>query len=465
MRHAADELGAYASKGNTMTMRFHSKVIFFVCSGFLLGAAETALAQCDQTLSPGANVASAVSNAATGTTICLSSGDYGSVDFSGISRSGFVTLRSASGVGARMSPKVSGSRFIRFQSMTIAGSTVNNCSLNIEFVKTPFAANGSGLLIDGSACPSSTHNHVVDGATFDEVGQALYEGRLNCRDCNGVTVKNSSFSGASGRSPADGIQTQGNTRNFTIGPGNRFRGIKQAACGSTHCDSIQFQGGGSTLVTGNLFEDADVFIMSPDGCSNVTVENNVFNGAGMEYQYKLQFGSCSKLTFRHNTLRDAGVAIDSKNGERASSDALVENNILLGFSNFKTSNGAGCSNCTFRSNLFDSSGDARGTYVTGTPTFVGGSLPTAWAGWQIASGSVGDNAGSDGKDMGTLYYGSGTPAPTEPPPTPDPTPDPAPTPTPEPPPPPAPTPTPEPPPAPTPTPTAPAPPTGLRVIR
>jgi hypothetical protein len=390
-------------------------------SALLLCAASLALpavarAQCTQTLSVGANLATAVSSAANGSTICLNDGNYGTVNLFNITRTGFVTLRSVNGTAARMSPQVGNSRFIRLENLTISGSLVNSCSQSIEFVGTPFVANTSGLLFDASSCPSTTHNYVVDGATFDRVGQALYEGRLNCRDCNGVTIKNSTFSGV-GTSASDGIQTQGNARNLTIGPNNRFSGILEAQCGTTHCDAIQLQGGGTTLITSNVFENGDTFIMSPDGCSNVTAEHNVFNGTGVSYPDKVQFGSCSNLIFRHNTVTNVRVSMDSKTGEPATSNALAENNVMRGSTtSFKTANGNGCTGCTFRYNLFDDSGDATGSNnVIGTPLFIGGTLPTTWAGWLLIVGSPGDNAGNDGRDMGTNYLDAGGPPPPPPP--------------------------------------------------
>ena len=42
----------------------------------------------------------------------MSDGDYGDVSFGGITRSGFVTVRSANGVGAQMSPQVDASQFV-----------------------------------------------------------------------------------------------------------------------------------------------------------------------------------------------------------------------------------------------------------------------------------------------------------------------------------------------------------------
>ena len=177
---------------------------------------------CTQTLSVGANVAGAVAGAANGSTICLNNGDYGTVNLWDIARSGFVTLRSASGRGAVLKPSVGNADFIRLDSLTLREGLVNSCSTNVQFTNSTFQQDRSGLYVDGSACPSTTHNVLVDNVTFANVDLAGFEGRLNFRDVNGVTVKNSFFgNGGYG----DGIQTQGNTRNLTIGPNNTFDGI------------------------------------------------------------------------------------------------------------------------------------------------------------------------------------------------------------------------------------------------
>ncbi|MGH9630305.1 MAG: hypothetical protein ACRD7E_18475, partial [Bryobacteraceae bacterium] len=127
-------------------MPLRTKIAFLVCSAWFLGGPEASFAQCTQTLSVGANVASAVSSASNGATICLNNGDYGSVNFTNISRSGFVTVQSTSGTGARMQPQVNDSRFIRFRNMTLTDAVVGSCSTNIEIWNSVFAPNDGGLV-------------------------------------------------------------------------------------------------------------------------------------------------------------------------------------------------------------------------------------------------------------------------------------------------------------------------------
>ena len=117
----------------------HVITLVLVC-----GASQAAVAACDQTLSPGANLASAVSSAPNGSTICLNSGDYGTVNFTNISRTGLVTLQSTASTGASMSPKISNSDFIRLQGMTLRNMSISACSTNIQVAGNTWAQNTSG---------------------------------------------------------------------------------------------------------------------------------------------------------------------------------------------------------------------------------------------------------------------------------------------------------------------------------
>jgi hypothetical protein len=413
-----------------MMMPLRTKMIFFAFSAFILGAPQASLAQtCNQTLSVGANIAAAVASAANGSTICLNSGDYGTVGLINISRTGFVTLRSTIGVGARMSPQVRDSNFIKFDSMTLTSMTIDDdsdgCSTNIHILHSTFVPNTPHLLFNydqtGSACPGINMALVVDGNKFDGGRQHGFTGRISVRGVNGLTISNNTISNMpTVADNVDGIQLVGMATNVTIGPGNIFTGILQNSFCSGHCDAIQLYGAGSNIkITGNWFVNDSIFIMAPDGSSSVTLENNVFDSRGTSHAAKVQMGTAANSIQRHNTVIGTNIGCTSKPGNPASTNCLVENNILVDAS-VDFSYGSGCTGCTRRYNLFDSSGDASGSNnVIGTPRFLPGTYPalpptsTTWAGWQLAAGSPGENAGNDGRDMGTLYYGAGgSPSPT-----------------------------------------------------
>jgi hypothetical protein len=386
----------------------------FILFSILLGLSQVSFAACDQTLSAGANVASAVSSAANGTTICLNGGDYGAVNLLNIIRSGFVTLQSAVGVSAQMAPQVVNSRYIKFVNMTLTSTLVKFCSTHIHFIGDVFVPNAPGLLFTnhGSSCPAGSQDYLVDSTRFADVAAATYQARLALVTVNGAVVRNSTFSGVSPVPPqGDGIQLLGGSTNVMIGPNNIFTGILQSLCSTSHCDAIQDYGAGpNNVIDGNYFEKGDTFLMFPDGSTSVIVTNNVFDGSGAaSYPDKIQFGSANSPIFRHNTLRNVRASFDSKPGNPASTNVQAQNNILINGSSWKTTYGSGCSSCAFSYNLFDAVSNASGmNNLIGTPTFIGGSSPSTLAGWQLTSSSLSYRAASDGKDMGANSFSPGT---------------------------------------------------------
>ncbi len=358
-------------------------------------------ATCTQTLSPGADLASAIANAPANGVICLNTGDYGTVNLYDIARSSFVTVQSVTGKGAVITPQVGNSTYIRLSNLTISGALQNNCSRNIAWVSNTVTQQ---ITLSNSGCSGSLQT-TFDGNTFGAIDAGDgYEGRLSLIYGSGITVTNNTF-GPAGAS--DGIFMGGNVSNVTIGPNNTFTGIQESLCGSVHCDAIQGYGAGSGIeIKNNLFQKGDTYIMMPDGSSGVNVHDNVFDGSGMDYLDKIQFGSASNPVFLHNTLVNVRADFDSKTGSSATSKALVQNNIMAAGSSFKTSGGAGCASCTFSSNMFNSAGSASGSgNLIATPVFVGGGVPAVYSGFALAPGSPGKSAGNDGADMGGRIAG------------------------------------------------------------
>ncbi len=401
---------------------FRTSILFFFVA--LFGAPMLAQAQtCTQTLNPGANVASAVSSASNGSVICLNSGSYGSVNFTNIRRSDFVTVRSASGQGARMSiGEVYNSSFIRFDSLTFDSVSVRECSTDVQFTNSTWTAGGGGLgFIYAAACSQSDMRLVVNGATFASVGRGGYEGRLSVRGVRGLTIKNSLFSGQPSNSAdaSDGVMLVGGSTNVTIGPGNVFRDIIQAQCGSVHCDAIQMYGNGSgTVVTGNYFVNNSVHIGNYDGGSpNMKVTNNIFD-KGQSGQ-NLQIGGVQGMLMEHNTFRGVVLGIGTKSDNQQHSGWVVQNNIFDAASFAATGDQTGCgSDCVMRNNLKTNGGSTNpaGTNsLSGTVIYASSPSLTNWAGWQLAAGSAGKAAGTDGKDVGVVLGTSGSQPDTTPP--------------------------------------------------
>jgi hypothetical protein len=375
---------------------------------------QASQAACDQTLSVGANVASAVSSAASGSTICLNAGSYGTINISGVTKSTPVTIQSASGQAASAYFVISQTSGLVFRSLTVNGMYMSNQAKNITVSGSKFT---DQLLINMTANAGSSYgnaNILIDGNTFDGISVCAncYEGRIEVLSSlpAGVIISNNHIGNAG---ESDGIQLGAN--GVQVGPGNVFDGIKQLNY-SRHVDSIQLYGATNTKIIGNYFINNNVMIMAPDGAGGEIIKDNLFIGNG-EYWPAIQFGSLEGGEFAHNTVKNVAVMINKKTENTTkSSNVSAHDNIMLN-SSFTTTDGNGvasCLNCTFTRNLFDS--NATGTNnLIGTPSFIGGSAPTTSAGWQLTSSSLGYRAGTDGLDLGATTYGSGAivvPTPT-----------------------------------------------------
>jgi hypothetical protein len=395
-----------------------------VCS-VLLGAAELSLAACDQTLSPGANVASAVANAANNTTICLNNGNYGTVAFNSISRTGFVTVRSTTGQGATIRPTVgSNSRFIRFQSLTMGSGgsvTIGGCAKDIEMRDSTFI---SPLSINNYSlrCTNYPSNIVIDGNVFGNLGPAFSEGRIDLRDNAGnghwgVTISNNKVGPGC---LSDGVQLTGTVVGVTIGPGNIFDGINQS--GTVHCDAIQFYADGAdNTIIGNWFRNSSVAVQIHCAGQSVNCQptNTVFRNNIITNVYQIQIGGSPNFVFEHNTVYNGGNGVFRFGANPplgASTGLSFKSNILIGTTdNINLEGTTG----TLSHNLCGTTAQCSGAgtnQIIGTPTFVGGSPGsiTTFAGWQLATGSLGSDNGHDGRDRGANYNSQDAAGPTAP---------------------------------------------------
>jgi hypothetical protein len=399
-------------------MGMHSRVsiVLFGLVTFLFAPRASFAQSCDQTLNAGANVASAISSAAAGSTICLNSGSYGNVSVNGVSKASNVTIRSTTGTGASFSDlSISGVNHLTFLSLQLPGGadidSSGGASKNLSILNSQFP--GSQLLVNTTGNTSA--NIVIDGNTFGGYNSTGFEGTITVwrnpttGSNNGVTISNNTFNGGG---CADGIQVTGGANGITIGPGNSFQNYRQNSC-APHVDSFQLVDGSNVTITGNYFANDTIFLGIYDGGSNLTVTNNIFNTGDSGIQ-NFQIGGVSTMIFSHNTIKKSTMAIGTKAGNTPNNHWTVQNNIYDGSSLIDAGDQPGCNSvCTFSFNMFQSG--ARGTNnVSGSPTYTGGTTPSAWAGWQLANGSLGKSSGSDGADLGTNYYGGSSAAPGPP---------------------------------------------------
>jgi hypothetical protein len=331
------------------------------------------------------------------------------VALSNVTKNPRVTVRSVTALGATVALSTNGANGFTFENLTIngwnlSGSTTRNITVQgSRFIDQAYL----------NLCGIAGANILIDNSTFIDINVAPSdpEGRLHVAQPGclgtqsvGVTVSNSTFentgSGTVGES--DGIQV--GAYGVVIGPGNTFRGIRQGNF-SRHVDALQMYGQSHTTVKGNYFVNCDTNVMAPDGGNTEIFTDNVFDISAPGAANPFQLANHNGDQITHNTFsRSTGPAFDvdithKSLGDPPSSNVLFRDNIIRG-----GKVDLDCTNCTITHNMF-ASGAVGTNNIIGSPTFVGGSNPATWPGFQLAAGSVGKGAATDGADMGTTGLG------------------------------------------------------------
>jgi hypothetical protein len=345
-------------------------------------------------------------------------GDYGS--FLGVAKtSPGVTIAAASGATPTIELQFRQTdpfaAWLTFDGITITSGLISAPAHDLTFRNSTFVGQFS-LYLDAnnnacSDCPAMNGSNIVfDGDMFnmanEQSGSGGYEGRMQILGGllpAGITIKNSKFTTGC----ADGIQISGGD-GVTIGPNNEFYGLIQGNCGP-HVDAIQFVGTNAVgpVITGNYFHDDTTGITAYDGDNQAIVTNNVIVRIGQDSLLIAGFNSASIV--EHNTVIGDDI-ICGYTHEADACKAVLRNNITGGFNEGGTTiNGStGTSPSFFDYNLCTAGSCAFGSYsagahsLSGTPTFVGGSAPTTYAGYALTSTSLGHGAASDGADIGAV---------------------------------------------------------------
>jgi hypothetical protein len=384
---------------------------------------------CTQTFTPsnvgtspylGSNVNTAVQGGNGNTVLCFASGTYGEIDIYNAHPSGRVTLQPAAG-SAALTPffnlnGVSNVTINGFSGSSSSGGLLvqvggqgNNS--NITFSNNAMTTNG--VTISNNALANA--NILINNNTFIGFASSNESSRVNIvsdNSCpNGITVSNNEMSGGE----SDGMNTSGGSCGTQF-LNNNIHNILEANCNGIHCDGFQDNGGGvNTVLSGNYFHNVSNCWQITDGTTNLTMTNNVCAAdPGSSHSGQI---SPTGLTFIHNTIVGPGdINIGNNSGGGSSSNIMSMDNI---FNGQLVVNGGQTVTGTFTQdyNLCYAGGCAGAHTLNGTPTYVGGSSPTIYAGYALTSGSLGFQAGSDGKDLGINVAGSVQPPPTVLPPT------------------------------------------------
>ena len=175
---------------------------------------------------------------------------------------------------------------------------------------------------------------------------------------------------------------------------------------------------GSVTFTGNLCYDDYGCIMGFDGTSNNTITDNVcfdmesacinlYADSGSVVSHNVQQtggadpSNCATEPSTQACTNSTLLITASKSGDRATSGETYTNNTDQHGPNVEAG-----SLSTNTNNMWSG---ASSPNINGTATFVGGTNPTTWAGFELTSGSTGHARGSDGLDVGVRSSAGGPP--------------------------------------------------------
>jgi hypothetical protein len=351
-----------------------------------------------------ANFAAQVTATTAGQTLCLASGSYGT--FSGTDKSSpGITIRPSDGASVTFGDLsfTTGDDWFTLDgtagTLTVTGFDISGTANNIT-VKAMTATgyseistssmNASSIVVDDVDFPLSD---CPDGSCLEHEGRlSIVNGHAS--NLAGVTVRNSAFHDSCG----DGIQfTVGDNagRGVTVGPGNEFYDLQQGSC-APHVDAIQYVSGCCTTFTGNYIHDVTHAVVGYDGpANNVTFTQNVVSADGSD---SFCLGGATGVTVEHNTFLSGTLTLCVNHDSDPTTGVVWRNNIqnmvpdVQGASTYSVNNYNWCTSGTCSG--------ANSLNGAPAPSWVGGSSPTTYAGYELSSGTRGTGVASDATDIG-----------------------------------------------------------------
>jgi hypothetical protein len=370
---------------------------------------------CTTTLSAGATVSSSISSASGGDVICLNDGNYSGFTLTNVSKSPRVTIRAVNAGSANftgnieMAGSTSGLTFdgINYTGINATGTGISNLTFKngdaskgtivIDYVTTT----APNLLFENLTHYNQDASGFCHGGTINCVGAAGYliGGSFRSNTNPVATIRGAYIDGGC----ADGIQTGSPVIVEYTYIANRRVG---SCINDPHSDGFQFYGypvAGSILRYNYWYDNAQM-LAGYDYLHGTLIEHNVLDpGPVSDRDCIIELYADDGSIVRHNTVIIRGgrgkICLDHKPADPAGVNTQIYNNIALAI-DFQ--NGSTASVNT--KNLLSGGG---GTNITGTATFVG-TCSGGFANWRncaLAPGSAGKNAGTDGTDVGTHYYG------------------------------------------------------------
>jgi Bacterial TSP3 repeat/Right handed beta helix region len=299
-----------------------------------VGTGSTPPAPCTQNLAAGANVSTAITNAAAGSVVCLPSGAT-SFSISSVNKSSLVTVRGTGGtVGYSAIHKSSN---LRFEGISFTGGLeLLGATSGIQIVDNEFTGN-FGIHAGGEAhtiSSSKVSNVLIEGNYIHDTN---YTGSQGSANGYGITasdgVANFTIRGNTIKSPASDYIQSASPVNFVVDH-NTFLGPSLLGTHEDHQDLWQIFGGGTNITfTDNVARDTETqesLLFQEGTFQNVVVENNLFDHDSLGYT--CQIYQSNGLVFRHNTIVGShwGCLFRDLSSAAPGSGYVVEDNVFVG---------------------------------------------------------------------------------------------------------------------------------------
>lgn len=225
-----------------------------------------------------------------------------------------------------------------------------------------------------------------------------YEGRVSICGCganslmNGITIRDNVFRGGA----SDGIQDSGSGTRIIH---NEFFGLQSDDASGVHADPIQTWDGCCHQIKGNYFHDLPETsqLMMPDGIDHEVITDNVI-AVTAPYPYSFTVFDDDHSTIRYNTLAwktncifgndCGGIRMGTKFPSTTGDEFTKIDHNIVGWINQEDGTTA------VRSQNLVASGTLVGNEVRGTPTFVGGAIPSSYCGYKLTPTSAGQGWGA-----------------------------------------------------------------------
>jgi hypothetical protein len=357
-----------------------------------------------------ANFAAQVAAATPGTTILLATGNYSdwNTPWGGTNKA--ITVAPEPGASPQITLDIQNSA----ANFTIDGGHTEISSSTNGMVRAALPFTSTGIYVDGLIRGNPGPKNVTITRCF--CGFITFRDGIN--NCNvlidrcyfyqlngGVAAIN--FDGSSGN-PVGAIVQNCYFYDFSS-DGVRFdaSGIVLQDCefdtihphgnNELHTDCIQWYGGSNCTIRRSFFHNFDQGISAFDGTSSNTVVDNVTMGyPDRSAGHWICLGADNPGSLvQHNTIVDGMVECSSKAGG-AVSVTYIRDNIMTRPASLGGSGPSGQPSAHDH-NMFPG---AASPNIRGKPIYVGGTHPTTYQGFKLASNSPGRGAASDGTDVG-----------------------------------------------------------------